>query len=506
MTNNKYTAQQNTIRKQVFAAIREKSYLTDTDIKRNYGRSKVVLAAIDEARKRKANGQAFSEHELFFRNFLNNADAFAKCLPSSGYSMGEHKYITNRLYGILGNSFKYDKEVIGTCDSTQEYARSSKFQARHGEVRAELTVNILAKARVLDGMITVMGKQVQKRIWKCQWIVWDYDRNKRGFITTETIAWHLENGYVVESHRGRRYKEGWFHCKDLKQAREYLTANIRDERAMVVAQKQAQKREEEERKADERKRKAQEKADKQERAAVMAHRKNYTQQEVSRAAWIIFGKIASRQDSCLFRSVWRGYKLNINEDDAFEVAVKDAFETICKEHDVVKELSKHNSRERQAYYYSKQPVNILQHEMVANFHQAHTVDEQQMHLPHEVLYAYNDRDKRIMKILAKMYRRQLAAKHEAVAKSSELADALQHMYVYRDSIAAGNCVPGTDGFLADHNLQKTDTRSGEFLLRISRNTWQHANVARIVKRYIGITYPDFYQQNEIAINSVLSTL
>lgn len=502
----KFTIQENATRKHVFAAIREKSYLTDTDIKRNYGRSKVVLAAVVEARQRKTNGlYPMSEHQLFFDNIKSYASDFAKCLPSSGYSMGEYKRITNRLYGIVGNSSTYDKDVLAGYDNTQEY-RGSKYKATHGEVRAELPVSILTKARVLDSMITVMGKQVQKRIWKCQWIVWDYERNKRGFITTATINWHLESGYVVESHEGRRYRKGWYHCKDLTQAREYLTANIRDEKAMVVAQKQAQKREEEERKADERKRKAQEKADKQERQSVMVHRKNYTQQEVNRAAWKIFGKIASRQESCLFRSVWRGYKLNINEDDAFEVAVKDAFETICKEHDVVKELSKHNSRERQANYYSKQPVNILQHEMVANFHQAHTVDEQQMHLPHEVLYAYNDRDKRILKILAKMYRRQLAAKHEAVAKSNELADALQHMYVYRDSIAAGNCVPGTDGFLADHNLKKTDTRSGEFLLRISRNTWQHANVARIVKRYIGITYPDFYQQNEIAINSVLSTL
>ena len=357
-------------------------------------------------------------------------------------------------------------------------------------------------------MITIRSKKIQNRIWKCEWLVWDYERNKRGFITS-AITWHMEKGYVVRREETRRYRAGWFHTSSLKLAREMLTSYINGEKAYVKATKEAQKREIEERKEEERKRKEQEKAAKLERSMVMKHSKRYTQKEVNRAAWIIFGKIASRQDSYLYRSAWgHEYRLLINKDDAFECDVKTAFETICKEHDVVKELSKHNSRVKQAKYWSEQPVNIIQHPMVVNFDKALDITEQKMFmpLPYDSLYAYSKRDKCILKILSKLFHRKQAIRKEIVIKSNELTDALQHMYVYRDSIAAGNCVPGTDGFLADHNLQKTDTRSGEFLLRISRGTWQHANVARIVERYIDNTYPDFYQQNQRTISNVLSTL
>ena len=468
----KFSSKENATRKDVFSTIRRNQNLTDSDLKREFGRSKLVLQSIMEARKRIADGQpSGSEHHIFFEPIKKNAETMARCLPSSGYSMGEYKKITNRLFGLLSPIYKYNPSVITSYDNTQEY-RGGRYKATHGEVRAELPINILAKGEVMDGMITIRTKQIQKRIWKCQWIVWDYERNKRGFITTTAVGYHMESGYVVRREEGFGCHAGWFHCDTLSQARENLAhfiENEKDLRKIRIKDERERKAKEKEEKRRQRER---EKADRQERMTVMAHRKNYTQKDANRTAWKIFGMIATRQESCLYCHVWfisaqkYGYKLNINDDDAFERDVRTAFENICKEHDVAKELSKHNSREKQAKHWSERPVNILQHEMVRNFGQALFFSEKVfgINVPYGMIYAYNQRDKKIFTILAKMFRRQMAAKHEAVAKSNELADGLQHMYVYRDSILAGNCAPGTDGFLADHGLQKTDTRSGEFLL------------------------------------------
>lgn len=507
----KFTRQENAIRKEVFNYNRRRNSWEDSCTKK-FGKSKAVRQAIiDSNRRMESHGQTLSEHQCFLYSLTDKADAMARCLPSAGYSMGDYKRITNRLYGELAGNEGYHRDQIGFYDNTQEY-RGGKWKANHGEVQVELPVGLIAKGEVLEGMITIRTKQIQKRIWKCQWVAWDYERNKRGFITTAEIKWHMEEGYVAQCpDRYSKEEFRWYHCSDLATARKGLANAVSarkietEKRRQEAAARRAEKEEEK------RKQKEQEKADRIERQTVMAHSKHYTQREVQRAAWKIFGKIASRQESCLFTYWYVGkcrYKLTLNEGDAFERDVKKAFDAICEKHDAISELSKHNRRAKAAKYWSERPANILHHELVVNYPQATQIDEDRhrMSLPGDVIYAYNDRDKRILKILAKMYRRQFAEQQEVVAKSSELADGLQHMYVYRDSIAAGNCVPGTDGFIADHGLKKTDTRSGEFLLRISRGSWQHANVARIVERYIQETYPDFYQRNRRGISSVLSIL
>ena len=77
-------------------------------------------------------------------------------------------------------------------------------------------------------------------------------------------------------------------------------------------------------------------------------------------------------------------------------------------------------------------------------------------------------------------------KTKAAMQSEELKEALAYEYCYADSIKAGNCVPGTNMFIADHNLCKTDHKSGSFLLRIARGTWQFGNVKMMVLRHMGL--------------------
>ena len=494
----KYTYQENATRKQVFDYNRAnygKSWTSSCTKK--FGKSKVVRQAIIDSNKRIAYNTPVPIGKDAYKAILKDRIAgFAACLPASGYKMGERKYISCKHLGI-----------VSVADSREWYARSSSYTPTHGCVEVELPIRLLAKGEVMDGMITMRGKQVQKRIWKAQWVVWDYKRNGRGIITTDEIGYHMESGYVVERHE-TRIKAGWYHSRSLADAREVLARYISNEKSFAKQQAREAAEKKAEEQAEKRRQREQEQAECRERKQVMAHRKNYTQRDVNRAAWMIFAKIATRQDSYLYRHVYSGYKLNIDKNDAFECDVNTAFEDICNKHDVVKELSKHNSRAKQAKWWSDRPVNILQNQFVKNIGKATYMNESRwsMSLPTGLIYAYSPRDRKIFTILLKMYRRKMAEKSEIVIKSAELTDSLQHMYVYRDSIAAGNCVPGTDGFIADHGLQKTDTRSGEFLLRISRGSWQHSNVIRVIEHYMSKAHADFYQQNYQVINRVLQTL
>ena len=356
----KFTAQENATRKQVFAYNLEKSQNTWMDsCTKKFGKSKVVRQAIIDSNNRIASHTpVLTGIDAYKARLKKHLEGLASCLPSSGYSMGEVKKIYCRHLGIVSMS-----------DYCMYYAKSCGYRPTHGDVSVWLPIRLLAKAENMQGMITVRTKQIQNRIWKCQWVVFDYTRNGRGIINSD-VTFHMVSGYVVRGSRSNIYNElvdNWYHTETLADARQYLARNAKFEKQFAVEQKQKAKARAIRAKEDEKRAKAEARA-------------------------------KAKAD---------------------------------------KELAKQVKR---------------------------------------------------------------------VQKSTELADILQHMYVYQDSIKAGNCVPGTNGFLQAHNLQKTDTRSGEFLLRISRRTWQHENVVRILVRYAADTHPAFYEQNNQALRSILNTL
>lgn len=357
----KFTASENATRKQVFAYNLKKSQNTWMDsCTKKFGKSKVVRQAIIDSNNRIASHTPVLTGIDAYKAILKDRlMGIASCLPSSGYRMGEYKHISCRHLGI-----------VSSYDATEEYAKSCQFRATHGRVEVELPVRLLAKAENMHGMITVRTKQIQNRIWKCQWVVFDYTRNGRGIINSD-VTFHMVSGYVAQGSRLDGFNEklvnNWYHTETLADARQYLARNAKFEKQFAVEQKQKAKARAIRAKEDEKRAKAEARA-------------------------------------------------KAKADKEFAKQVK------------------------------------------------------------------------------------------RVQKSTELADILQHMYVYQDSIKAGNCVPGTNGFLAAHNLQKTDTRSGEFLLRISRRTWQHENVVRILVRYAADTHPAFYEQNNQALRSILNTL
>lgn len=357
----KFTASENATRKQVFAYNLKKSQNTWMDsCTKKFGKSKVVRQAIIDSNNRIASHTPVLTGIDAYKAILKDRlMGLASCLPSSGYSMGEYKTITCRHLG-----------TVSEADHREYYAKSCSYRPTHGRVEVELPIRLLAKAENMHGMITVRTKQIQNRIWKCQWVVFDYTRNGRGIINSD-VTFHIVSGYVAQgSHAdllNTELVENWYHTETLADARQYLARNAKFEKQFAVEQKQKAKARAIRAKEDEKRAKAEARA-------------------------------------------------KAKADKEFAKQVK------------------------------------------------------------------------------------------RVQKSTELADILQHMYVYQDSIKAGNCVPGTNGFLEAHNLQKTDTRSGEFLLRISRRTWQHENVIRILVRYAADTHPAFYEQNQKAIRSILNTL
>ena len=211
----KYTVEENATRKSVFACIRNNHYLSQSNLKRKFGNSKLVKAAIAEAQERiERTAPAMSIREQFAAKLRENADKLARCLPASGHAMGEWKYVINEQCGIRG-----------TWDRTREYAASCKWNANHGTVEMRLPIALIGRLEAMEGVMTLRGKQIQQGIWKCQWLVLDYTRNGRGFINSE-ITYHMQKGYVVRREKGRRgswfVEAGWYHTTDLADARKHL--------------------------------------------------------------------------------------------------------------------------------------------------------------------------------------------------------------------------------------------------------------------------------------------
>lgn len=107
-------------------------------------------------------------------------DVMSTMKGKTGYSMGE----TIKLF-VAGH-------YLMTMDNTEEYARSSKWKAAHGEVIIKLTKREFKSGKVVDGRFCVMVKKVEyDNLWECKFL--DVDGR---YGNTEPI-WRV--GYCVES-------------------------------------------------------------------------------------------------------------------------------------------------------------------------------------------------------------------------------------------------------------------------------------------------------------------
>lgn len=230
----KYSKSENALRKRIFAWVAENSYrstfFTDkgnpiAGFVERFGKGQQVSPILREAVFRhECNVEVKASRAR--KTKLRNWERLAECLPSSGYSMGEEKVITNRLLG-----------EVSRVDCTQEYARSCKYSAKHGCVAVELPISILRRAENADGMITIRGKQVQTSIWKCKWLVFDTHAKYLNGNDSE-VTYRFVEGYLVnladvfgfDFHTGKVCWHGarLFHTENLRFARNILKRHIKD--------------------------------------------------------------------------------------------------------------------------------------------------------------------------------------------------------------------------------------------------------------------------------------
>lgn len=230
----KYSKSENELRKRIFAWVAENGYRsTFFTYKGNpipgfverFGKGQQVSPILREAVFRhECNVEVKASRAR--KTKLRNWERLAECLPSSGYSMGEEKVITNRLLG-----------EVSRVDCTQEYARSCKYSAKHGCVAVELPISILRRAENADGMITIRGKRVQTSIWKGKWLVFDthakYLNGNDGEVTYRFVEGYLVNLADVFGYDFHTGKVCWhgarlFHTENLKFARNILKRHLKD--------------------------------------------------------------------------------------------------------------------------------------------------------------------------------------------------------------------------------------------------------------------------------------
>ena len=187
----KYTAEQNELRRKIFEYGRK--YSSNGNIAEhffwdNFGKSKFVKKTVRDYYDRKKAKIQVTELDLVKKRLCKNVadNCLSAMLPSSGYSMGEVKIITNRLIG-----------KVGSCDKREYYSRRCSYRPKHGCVEVEFPIRLLAKAESAGSDIIIRKKKVCHNIWICDVVIFDYETTSRGIITGD-IKWHLEKAYLVE--------------------------------------------------------------------------------------------------------------------------------------------------------------------------------------------------------------------------------------------------------------------------------------------------------------------
>lgn len=186
-----YTEEQNKLRKKIFEFGRNYSYngnIAENVFWKEFGKSKFVKKTVRDYYNRKKAKIQVTELDRVKTRIKKNVDnnRLAEYLPSSGYSMGELKVISNRLIG-----------QVGRLDNREYYAKSCSYRPKHGLVEVEFPIQLLAKAESADLEIIVRKKKVCNHIWKCDVVKFDYETSGRGIIKGD-VKWHLEKAYLVE--------------------------------------------------------------------------------------------------------------------------------------------------------------------------------------------------------------------------------------------------------------------------------------------------------------------
>ena len=190
----KYTAEENRVRKSVFEAQRNK--MAFDEILKQFGNNDLVRSSYWESLHRtvsKIPGMSLRQLVTEKINF-NKLMPLSKCLPVYHCEEKEARRITVSKFGFSGQS-RFCKE----------------YSMVEAEVKVEFDfpLSFVRRLEALSGKMTCRGKEVEKGVWECMWIEFDYTRDYFGRINSD-ITYHMQCGFVA------KFGEEWFHSNSLE--------------------------------------------------------------------------------------------------------------------------------------------------------------------------------------------------------------------------------------------------------------------------------------------------
>lgn len=117
---------------------------------------------------------------------IDKASQIAMCF-SAGYSMG----------GVIEVSCisKDGSELLATRDTTEVYAKSSNYKAKHGFNSIKLTVKELDSIELIGGLPTIKGEEVAPKVFKCKVLI------GTGSKHTYKIIWN--DMFITSNYHGK---------------------------------------------------------------------------------------------------------------------------------------------------------------------------------------------------------------------------------------------------------------------------------------------------------------
>ena len=158
----------------IAAFYRAGTFITKTDIFKKYGSSSAVKSIIDKINARRA-AAAPAAHKPEDAEILRRLDRIARAMPQTGHSMGSIQHAYLRCCPALSAS----------CDRTEEYARSCRYSAVHGELSLGLSVHECMAADIIGGIVTIVGSAVRGHhgVRRARWI------ERRAQKSAATLVW-----------------------------------------------------------------------------------------------------------------------------------------------------------------------------------------------------------------------------------------------------------------------------------------------------------------------------
>jgi hypothetical protein len=139
--------------------------------------------------------KTLSIREHIWQPYRQILSKIAEELPKMGYSMGQYNRVCIK-----------KTNICGYWDNAEEYAKSSKYKAIHGDLRFTLTAKELIKTKIVGALITIINQRIAGDLFSCDWIS---SKGSKQYFELIRVP-----GYI--------YKDYHFQASSIKEAKEIV--------------------------------------------------------------------------------------------------------------------------------------------------------------------------------------------------------------------------------------------------------------------------------------------